>query len=343
MVDTFPTRSEDLDNLYTTTWALRLPKVYDQVMQATPFYAAMTAQNRMKKEEGGRVIEQPVRYAIPLDANYPTVVNNSVTGIGRGGTITKRDDQFLTVATYDWKNVTGHIQNLFADRQKNRGRTAVLNRVKEQIDGVRDSYIQKLETDLFDDATFDNDSIIGLKALVAEDPTTGTVGGLNPAGSNQAYWRNQIKDMAGKIVSVNLVEEMKKLWNRCGITGEGSVRFPNFIISDQSVYEAYESENLEIGRIMIPKTGAPSGDLGFEALSFKGAPYTWSPFCTTNSLYMLNLNFLWWVVDPIAIMKMGNWIEFTLQPFDRIAHFMYTCALVMGDRAAQGVMFNVSE
>lgn len=324
------TREEQLDTMYTTTWQLRKAKVYDQVFAATPFYLQMTQKGRIEHRTGGRYIEEPLRIA----------KNNSVTSIGRGGTVDFEDTDPLTVSKWDWKHVTGHILRYYSDTQKNRGKAALIRKVNVDIDTLRDSTVSWFETALFADGTGnDGKDINGLGNIVAEIPTTDTVGGINRATESNSWWRNNVKDMTGETPSVRLISRMRSMWNTCGIYPGGGRRFPDLIITTQAIHEVYEDEALEIGKVMMPNKQMM--DLGFGELAFKGAPIVWAPECTDESMFLLNTDHLRLVVDDISWFSMGKWLDIVNQPLDRVAHIMTTCNLVTSNSRKHGQIFDI--
>lgn len=289
------TLTEQLNTMYTTTWYLRRKGVVDNVFNATPFWYTLSKKGKRSTQTGGRSIEVPLAYA----------KNETVKFIGRGGTVELEATDPLTVVHWNWKYLTGHIIRYFADFQQNRGQAQLIRKVNADIDNLQSSLIDKLETNLFSDGTGDSNlAIDGLQNIVANLPTTGTVGNLNRA--TYSWWRNQYTSASGKSASIYLRKYMNTLFNNCGQQGEGVSRFPDIVVCAQTVHEMYESECLEIGRILIGDR--KMADLGFGEISFKGRPMTWSPSCPTGALYMLNTNFLEWIADPIENFTLGDWL-----------------------------------
>jgi len=324
------TYTEQLDSLYTTTWQLRRKQVVDQVFEATPFWYLLSKKGKRKTQSGGRYIEIPLNYA----------KNETVQFIGKGGVVSIQASDTLTVAHFEWKYLTGHIVRYFTDFQKNRGEAQLINKVNADIDNLQSSLIDKLEESLFGDGTGDSGKAInGLGNLVATNPTTGTVGNINRA--NYTWWRNNYKNMSGEAASLYLRKRMSTMFNDCGKYGEGVSRFPDILVCAQDVYEIYESETLEIARIMI--SDRKLADLGFGDLAYKGRPITWSPSCPDGYLYFLNTNYIEWVADPVENFTMGEWIPIPNQPRDRIAHVMTVGNLVASNCRKLGVIYNISE
>ncbi len=291
----------------------------------------MTQGNRIETQEGGRFLEIPLAYD----------KNDTVQYIARGGNVALRSQDFMTVAAYEWKYLTGHILRLFQDFQKNRGRAALINRVQQDTTNLKDSLISRLDRDLFSDGTGDGGRAInGLANLVADAPATGTVGRLNRA--TYSWWRNRSKNMTGENVSILLLNRMRTIFNTCGIIGaQGADRFPDIIVTTQTIHEAYEEEVQEIARVLI--SGNPKmADLGFGNLAFKGKPMTWDPFCGAGRMYFLNTKFLKIIYDPLEWLNLGEWLPIFDQPRDRVAHNMSVLNMGASNCQKQGVLYNVN-
>ena len=324
------TLTETLNTMYTTTWYLRRKEVVDNIFNATPFWYLLSKKGKRSTQTGGRSIEIPLQYA----------KNETVKFIGRGGTVELEATDPLTVVHWNWKYLTGHIIRYFADFQQNRGKAQLIKKVNADIDNLQSSLIDKLETSLFSDGTGDgNMATDGLGNIVAEAPATGTVGNLDRA--TYSWWRNNYKDMSGEAASIYLRKRMNTMFNDCGQQGEGVSRFPDILVCAQDVYEMYESEALEISRILI--SDRKMADLGFGDLAFKGRPLTWSPSCTDGSLYFLNTNVLEWVADPVENFTLGEWLPIVNQPRDVVAHAMTVGNLCAGNCKRLGVIFDIAE
>jgi len=324
------TLTEQLNTMYTTTWYLRRKEVVDNIFNATPFWYLLTKKGKRSTQTGGRAIEIPLQYA----------KNETVKFIGRGGTVELEATDPLTVVQWKWRYLTGHIIRYFADFQMNRGQAQLIRKVNADINNLQSSLIDSLETALFSDGTGDaNQAIDGLGNIVAIAPATGTVGNLDRA--TYTWWRNKYKSMSGEAASIYLRKRMNTMFNDCGALGKGVSRFPDILVGAQDVYEMYESEALEISRILIGDR--KMADLGFGDLAFKGRPMTWSPSCPAGYLYFLNTSVLEWIADPIENFTLGDWLPIVNQPRDVVAHSMTVGNLVSGCPKKLGVIFLIAE
>jgi len=323
-----PTNTETLNTLYTTTWYAREDEIIDQVFNSTPFWYELSKSGNIRSQRGGRQIEQPLRYG----------QNSSPEWIGKGDTIDIVQDEIATVAHFDWKHLTGHVVRYYTDVQMNQGDAKLIDMVNMHLDVLRDSLISEMSTALFGDGTGGDGKIInGLDNLVPEDPTTGTVGERNRA--TYSWWRPQYYDMTAKDVTVHLRKRMDNMFNTCGIQGRGLAKWPTMLITTQDVYESYNEEAYEMGRITIPNKGLI--DLGFGDLAFRGVPIVWDPECLDYSMFFLNMSFLHFVYDPISYFRQGPWRPLEGTPDDHIVHNLSTCNLTMSNAPKQGRLFNI--
>jgi AcrB/AcrD/AcrF family len=104
-------------------------------------------------------------------------------------------------------------------------RVQLINLLDEQLEVLREGFLNKLDLELHRDGSHGADAVVGLDSLVSLAPDAGTVGGIDRAKAS--YWRNYaVKDIASTSPG-NLVGEMETAWRQC-IKHGGS---PDFIIA----------------------------------------------------------------------------------------------------------------
>jgi len=318
------TLSEALDNLYTTTWQNMKSTLVDQIYDATPFWFWMKANNALESVSGGRFLSEPLRYA----------KSERVTFIGKGGTVDLSDQEFLTVATDDWKYLTDSIVRFGTDDQQNRGKNQIINFMNAKLDNSKDSMTDKVEETLFTDNTGSPLAWNGLPTLVADDPTASVeVHRINQ--STNTWWRNQATDMTGESFAIHGHDRMRTMLNNTSNNKGGDM--PNIIVSGQTPYEYYEDTVLEQKRIVNKKLG----DAGFENIQFKGIPMIWSPQCPNTKMYFLNTRFLKFKYDPAMNFDMTEWKPIPDQVNDRAAQVITAGQLMTSRRRVHGVIHTI--
>lgn len=327
------TLTEVLDNLYTTTWQNMKETVADNIFDATPFYFWLKSKGRMRQEQGGRFITEPLQFA----------KSDQVKWIGRGGVVPLNDFQFLTVARYDWRYLVGSLVRFGVDDQQNRGKNQIINMINAKLENLKSALITELETRLAGGSgavaagttTEDAPAFDGLQTLVADDPTASlTVGGINQ--QTETWWRNHSEDMNGVSFSSGAgLDRMRTILNRTGNNQKSE--FPDLILCGQMPYEYYEDSVLPLYRVTSNKLA----DAGFQNQMYKGIPMVWSPSIGTR-MYFLNTNYISFVYDPAMFFDMTDWKPIPNQVNDRAAQIITACALTVSRRRCQGVIYNIN-
>lgn len=318
----YPTLTEQLDNLYTTTWEHRKGMAHDNIFTATPFWFWLKEKGKFRTEEGGRFIMEPLEYA----------ANDSVSWITKGSAVSLNDYEFLTESKWDWRYIVGSIVRFGVDDQQNRGKAAIMKLMTRKMDNTENSLVDTLETALF--GAQSGNSIEGLQNLVPDDPTASDdAGSVDP--STYTWFRNQQINATGRSFAVYGVADMRTLLNNCS---ESRMRDrPDIIVSGQTPYEYYEDETMEQKQIVNKKLG----DAGFTNIEFKGIPMVYSPACSNARMYFLNTNFLYFVYDPMLNFDMTEWKAIPDQVNDRAAQIVLACAFIVTRRLCQGVYHTI--
>jgi hypothetical protein len=148
-----------------------------------------------------------------------------------------------------------------------------VNIIEENTETLMLGFKERLDYDLHLDGTQDADAIPGLDALIAIDPTTGTVGGIDRSVAANAFWRNRVEL---NVTIANLLNEMEIMWRECTRVGGNS---PNFLLAGSVFIDAYRAAaDAAIDRqIVVTQSGGTGLDGAINALHFKGVPIVWDP------------------------------------------------------------------
>lgn len=320
-----PTRTEQLDDLYTSTWNNRKSEVTDNIFTATPTFKLLKSKGGIKLNgTGGRYLEIPLSYA----------KNATVASLDKGDTISISDTKFLTVAQYEWKFVAGSIVRYYVDDAKNKSKQQHLSLVNAKIDNLERSMVDKFETMIFadNDLTSTKD-INGFGSLVDYTPTVARTVGNIPQ-TTYTWWANKQAAATGS-ASVYLLSDMRSMFNNCGV-GQASDN-PDMLITTQAVYEYYEDEVQEQKQIV----NQTSGDAMLITVTFKGVPLVWSSACTAGYMYFLNSKYIGLNVDPDINMSATEWKVIPNQ-LDRVQQVVWKGNLIASRRASLGVLGGIT-
>lgn len=323
-----PTLTEQLNNLYTTTWQNMKGKAADNIFDATPFWFWLRANGGLEKEEGGRFLTEPLRYA----------KSDNVGFVKKGSAMPLAQKEFLTTSWDEWRYLADSMVRFGVEDQKNRGKSQIINLMNATLENSKDTLVDQLETTLAGAQT--GDSFNGLQDIVAEAPTNTL---QNISGTTYTWWQNQYKDMTTVSWGTYGVTNMNHMLNLCA--QNQSQDSPNLILSGQTPYEAYYDETLEQRRV----TNKTLGDAGFQNVEFRGVPMVWSPQIAdattlgsgSGTMYFLNTKFLKFKYDPMMFFDMTSWKEIAAQINDYAAQVILAGNLMTARRRVHGVMFNI--
>lgn len=340
---TVPTLTRDIDDYFVETWYEIRAEAIDNVLDATVMWLALREHGSLTPQTGGEFITRTIKYG-----------EKSGQNISKGKTLKQSVAQRETMALWDWAYCGIDVNRTLIDDQKNSGPSKIKDYVSKRILGANDDLTQKMEDDLFAWNTAAVDQMNGLLDFIrfddmahstnadampnlditpianpqgaagANDLNTGTFGNINRG--TYSWWRNKAWDGATEPTNpeVNLKSDMNHFYNLIG----DNIAPPNFIISDQDLYEYYEEDVMEKVQIVRTSFNRTAADLGFETTTFKGKPMSWtSKLSGTSKMMFLNLDFIEVVYDPDYFFMMTEWM-YTANQLERVAYIVSAMQLI---------------
>lgn len=317
------TWSQQIDNIFTTTWANRKTAAVEQAFLKTPLFFWLKEKGRVEEVRGYRRLEIPVEYGS----------NETVRWITKGSSMPIQEQDLFTMVYEDWKYVAASIVRYGTEDQQNRGAARIIDYVSRKVNAAERGLRENIEAVTHADGTGQNEPN-GLTNIIATDPTTGTLHGLNRA--TYTWWRNVTKTATGA-AGVYLIADMRNVFNTITKYANSEVR-DIFMVTDQTTYEAYEDLMLEM-KTFVNQT---LQDAGFDNLIFKGRPLFWTPSAPATSIRFLNPNYLKLVIDPDYFMDMTEWKAIPDQVGDKVAQIVCTMNMVCSRPISQGVLHTIT-
>ena len=228
----------------------------------------------------------------------------------------------------------------------------ITNLLNENMETLKLGFQEGFDLMVHRDGTQDVEEIAGLDHLIAVDPTTGTVGGIDAAANS--YWRNFV---SLDVAIAGLIDVMEDAWRE-------TIRFggmsPNFILVGEVFLDAYRAAadaaiNRQVtigdrsGNRNAITLDAGTGQGTRTGLFFKGVELIWDPVFDdldtldspaqewTSRCYFINTRFL--KLRPIS----GHWMVARKPPrvYDRYTNYWATtakAAMTTGKRNAHALI-----
>jgi hypothetical protein len=272
--------SPNLSEIITTTLRDRSGETADNVSKGNPLLF-MLKQNGGWETAEGRTIVQELEYA---EGRFQWYAGYDILDIS--------PSDVITAAEYPWAQAAGLVaaNGLEIDVQ-NTGKAQIINLFKGRIGNAQRTMKNQITFGMYSDGTAFSGKIVGgLQLIVADNPATGTVGGINRA--NFAFWRNQFfratTDGGVAMSATNIQVYMDEIFLRCT---RGTDK-PNIIIGDRNSYKFFWNSLQAIQRITDSSTSKQGA--GFRSLDFTGVPvyYEDNTGIPDRHMYFLNSDYL---------------------------------------------------
>lgn len=205
---------------------------------------------------GGETILQELEYA----------ENSTYMRYSGYQTLNISPSEVFTAAEFNPKQVSVAVTVSGLEKLKNSGKERIHNLVKSRVKNAGRTFKNNHSTDIYSDGTADGGKQIGgLQLLVADDPTTGVVGGIDR--SAWSFWQNQLYDFSvdhtsGAASATSITDGMNQLWMRCARGTDTT----DLIIFDDVYYGYYWDSLIDIQRI----TTDSDASAGFSTIKYKG-------------------------------------------------------------------------
>lgn len=286
-----PTTAESFYTQYDTFFTLTI-KNYDKTLHKNfllyrPAVEAFFDNYSKTDTGGGRVWQGIVEYG-----QSPTV-----KFFNGPDTFAQEPTQTAQPIMYQWRYLGGSVSISKTEMLENSGPAALADITKTRIDQVMRTMSLVLGNEIFSDGT--NYGGLTIEGLAKGLPTNNTtvLGGLNPA--TFPFWRNNFTTSCGSFAANGVKGTTQDLvlttFNNCT---DGTMDRPDYIISDQSLWEYYNRTNLQQVRYIRADGDQANADLSNRALEYQGIKWIWDRQCPAGTLYMVNTKYAHIKIDP---------------------------------------------
>jgi hypothetical protein len=272
--------SPNLDEIVTTTLRKRSKKLADNVSDNTAFLSRLRSKGNNKKISGGRTIVEELEYA----------ENSTYKRYSGYETLDISPSDVFTAAEYDWKQAAVAVSISGLEQLKNSGSEQVIDLLESRIKNAERTMINNLSADVYSDGTASGSKQIGgLQLLVADDPTTGTVGGINRA--TWSFWQSQLYDFSALSITPSATT-IQAAMNSMYLSCSRGTDHTDLIVADNTYFTYYWS-SLQANQRFVNDDMASAG---FDNLKFMGADVVFDGGlggdAPSASMYFLNTNYL---------------------------------------------------
>lgn len=267
--------------LVTTTLDHYAPTIADSVTTNNALLARLKTKGNTETVGGGVNILEPTQYAANSTAKWYSGLE----------TLDVSSSDVLTSSNWAWKEFNVNVIMSGLDKAKNSGtKESVFNLLKSRIKNAEATANNSIAAALFYSSTENSGkSIGGLQYILADLPTSGTVGGIDRGATGMTWWRNQYYDFSSQAVTASSTTIQHAMNAVYMSTMRGKDKVDLFV--GGSTYFGYYLESLQANqRFMSDQTASA----GFASLKFWGgaADVILDANCSATRLYAINSDYL---------------------------------------------------
>lgn len=272
--------NSSFDELASLTISKYSKTLRDNVSNNIPTWAFFKDAGGIVEEDGG----------IYLLENLDFGDNQTFTWFSGYDPISTSPSDFATTANFDWKECAGNAVFSAREVAQNSGESKQHDLVKGKTKNLERTITNNLGAAVYYIGTESSGlAMAGAQYLIADDPTTGTVGNINRATTGNEFWRNQLLSAATETItlsSTTIMDAMELLWVRCT---RGSDH-PN-LISFGDTYWRYFAGAVATNQRYVRESDAASAKTSHSYYLFKDAKVFHDPNATATRGYFWNTEY----------------------------------------------------
>jgi len=270
----------NLTELVATTLMNQEMPVADNVTNHNALLRTLEDTGNIKNAGGGRELTENLLYNELATKFYDGFETFSVD----------TSQEVCDAAVYQWKQLGGFAFISGREKIMNREKWQVTSLAEARIDALIAGLRNKTGLSLYSNGSGEGGKEFGgLRLLVADDPSTGVVGGIDAAV--QTWWQNQT-DVATTAITAATIQSRMNAMSLATTRGTDQT---NLMVANGNYFTAYWESLQENARF----TNAKMADAGFRTLEFLGKPVVYDAQCATDlttagegRMYFLNTDFL---------------------------------------------------
>lgn len=199
----------------------------------------------------------------------------------------------ISAAEFDWKQASVAVTISGLEQAQNSGPDALLDLLESRIEVAEKTMANNLSSDMYSDGTASSGKQVGgLQLLVADTPTSGTVGGINR--QTYSFWRNQTFSATTSGGSAASAANIQRYMNTMYLRTKRGMDQADLIVMDTNYYSFFWSSLQSIQRV----ASSEMADAGFKSLQYAGidvvADGGIGGGCPANHAYFLNTDYIFW-------------------------------------------------
>jgi len=319
--------SPNISEILTTTLEYRTKKLRDNVSKNNALLSRLKEKGKAKPVAGGVTIREELEYA----------ENGTFMYYSGYEQLNVSPSDVMTAAEFAWKQAAVAVVGSGLElRIQNASKEQVFNLLEKRISNAEKTMANNLAVGAYSDGTGSSGKQVGgLQLLVADSPSSGTVGGINR--STWSFWRNYAFDATTDGGAAASAANIQSYMNRVYLAISRGADHPDLIAADNAYFRLYWESLQANQRFTDTKLAAA----GFDNLKYMGADVIFDGgiggACPANHMYFLNTDYIYWRPHSGTDMIVGD--EFKPGNQDAVSKLiLWAGNMTLSNAQLQGVL-----
>lgn len=319
--------SPNISEILTTTLEYRTKKLRDNVSKNNALLSRLKEKGKAKPVAGGVTIREELEYT----------ENGTFMYYSGYEQLNVSPSDVMTAAEFAWKQAAVAVVGSGLElRIQNASKEQVFNLLEKRISNAEKTMANNLAVGAYSDGTGSSGKQVGgLQLLVADSPSSGTVGGINR--STWSFWRNYAFDATTDGGAAASAANIQSYMNQVYLAISRGADHPDLIAADNAYFRLYWESLQANQRFTDTKLAAA----GFDNLKYMGADVIFDGgiggACPANHMYFLNTDYIYWRPHSGTDMIVGD--EFKPGNQDAVSKLiLWAGNMTLSNAQLQGVL-----
>lgn len=281
--------STEISDVIATTINNRSGTIADNISNNTALLLRLKKRGKIKTVSGGDVILQELSYE---DAT----TNNSGYYSGYEE-INITPNSPISASRWEFKQAAAAVSMSGLEMIQNAGKEQIIDLIDARMEVAESQLANLISAGIYSDGTGSGGKqITGLQAIIADSPSSSTVGGI--AEGTHTWWKNVSFDCSTDGGTAATSSNIQSYMNRTALQIVRGTDGPDLIVADNNYYRLFLESMQTIQRVTSEEMAAA----GFASLKYYGAGRATDVVldggvggsCPANHMYFINSRFLFW-------------------------------------------------
>jgi hypothetical protein len=313
-------------DILSTTLYNRREKLADNFTNHVPLLRYLKQRGNVDPAPGGVSLVEEISYS----------GNSNFQRYSGYETLSVAASQVISAAEYAWKQAAIPVTASGLELRQNAGPDMIMKLLEKRTENAMGEFANNMAVDIFSDGSADGGKQVGgLQLLVADTPTSGTVGGINRA--SYSFWQNFSRDASSSSLGSVSASNVQAHFNQMRLNLVRNADRPDLIVCDGLYYDFYMQSLQAIQRI----TSESSAAAGFGNLMQYGpggaAEVMFDPNSPASHAYFLNTKYIFFRPHRDANMTASPKKE-AIDQDACVVHILWQGNMTMSNASLQGVL-----